>query len=152
MANPPTNFSYILSFRYFFRKWLSQLTLASYGSYYFYLWFSPFLCFVLAFLWIDWRRMKIVNKCQSRPGKFVIFFVVCSLQKPTDLKKICLSCSVFLFSKNDEILQCHFSSAWASSTSAKLFFSQKYKRNIFDLLKCTSIDFVRLYIYIYIYT
>ena len=36
-------------------------------------------------------------------------------------------------------------SAWTSSTSAKHFFSQKYNRNIFDLLKFTSMDFFWLF-------
>ena len=36
-------------------------------------------------------------------------------------------------------------SAWISSTSAKHFFSQKYNRNIFDLLKFISMDFFWLF-------
>ena len=36
-------------------------------------------------------------------------------------------------------------SAWISSTSAKYFFSQKYNRNIFDLLKFTSMDIFWLF-------
>ena len=35
--------------------------------------------------------------------------------------------------------------AWISSTSAKDFFSQIFKRNIFDLLKFTSMDFFWLF-------
>ena len=38
----------LLSFPYFLENGLSQLILASYGGYYLYLWFSPFLCFVLS--------------------------------------------------------------------------------------------------------
>ena len=36
-------------------------------------------------------------------------------------------------------------SAWTSSTSAKHFLSQKNKRNVFDLLKFTSMDFFWLF-------
>ena len=46
--------------------------------------------------------------------------------------------------KNDEILHSHFL-AWISSTSPKHIFSQKYNRNIFDLLKFTSMDFSLLF-------
>ena len=37
------------------------------------------------------------------------------------------------------------SSAWISSTSPKPFSLQKYNKDIFDLLKCTSMDFFRLF-------
>ena len=36
-------------------------------------------------------------------------------------------------------------SAWISRTSVKLFSSQKYNRNMFYLLKYTSVDFFRLF-------
>ena len=61
---------------------LFLITLASYGSYYFYLWFSPFLCFVLTLLWIDWGRMKIVNMSQSCRGNFLTFFLFAVYKNP----------------------------------------------------------------------
>ena len=84
--------------------------------------------------------------------KFPQIFFVCSLQKPVGshwFKKFCVSCLVFtsiysFFIKWWKYYKAIFST-WISSTSAKLFFSQKYSWNIFDVLKCTSMDFFRLF-------
>ena len=84
--------------------------------------------------------------------KFPHIFFVCNLRTPIGshwFKKVLLELFnlhlyLFFFHKMMKFYKAIFS-AWISSTSVKHFFSQKYNRNIFDLLKCTSMDFFRLF-------
>ena len=89
---------------------------------------------------VDWGRMKISNMIcisvfmsQSRRGNFLTFFFVCSLQKPIGshwFKKVLIELlSLSFFIKWWKSTQPFFS-AWIRSTSANLFFSQKY--NIYN--------------------
>ena len=70
-----------------------------------------------------------------------------SLMKKVLLELFSLCLHLFLFPKMMKFYKAIFS-AWISTTSAKnhhYFFSQKHNRNIFDLMKCTSMDFFRLF-------
>ena len=69
-----------------------------------------------------------------------------SLMKKVSLELFSLCLHLFLFPKMMKFYKAIFS-AWISTTSAKnhhYFFSQKHNRNIFDQMKCTSMDFFRL--------
>ena len=110
---------------------------------------------------VDWFRKNedssYVMSCSHvyvshTSWKLPHIFFVSSLPKPIRshwfkrvlLEFFSLYLYLFLFHKMMEFYKAIFS-AWISSTSAKHFFSQKYNRNIFDLLKFTCVDFFRLF-------
>ena len=118
----------LLSITYFLENGLSQLTLANYGSYYFYLWFSSFLYFVLTLLWIDWERMKIVNMSQSCRGNFLTFFWFSVLRKPIGsqwFKKVLLKLFSLLF----------FIKWWNSTKPFFFYMSKQHFCQTFLLIK-----------------
>ena len=86
------------------------------------------------------------------PWNFPHIFFVCRLRKPIGsqwFKKVLLEFLVFngiysFFIKWWNSTKPFFFS-WISSTSVKPFFSQKYSRNIYDLLNFTSMDFFWLF-------